>query len=92
MVAVVSVHAEGLSCKPVGFVRSCYRERNGTPRQGCLVPDGRGVLVFRPELNPVAMTDGLAEFSHVWLVVRRRRGAVVFVCCGGFTTGRHVSQ
>lgn len=67
----LSINESGLKVKPIGIVETCYRERNGTPRQGCLVPSGRGVLRLGRELNPVAMTDGLAQFSHVWLVVRR---------------------
>jgi hypothetical protein len=59
----------GLRVRPIGAVQSCYRERNGTPRQGCLVPAGRGLIRLRPDLNPVAMTDSLAEFSHIWVVV-----------------------
>ena len=61
---------EGWPMKPIGYIESCFRERNGTPRQACLVPDARAVLKIRPDLNPKAISDGIAEFSHVWIVVR----------------------
>eukprot|EP00698_Gefionella_okellyi_P001358 TRINITY_DN11301_c0_g1_i2.p1 TRINITY_DN11301_c0_g1~~TRINITY_DN11301_c0_g1_i2.p1 ORF type:complete len:385 (+),score=99.15 TRINITY_DN11301_c0_g1_i2:320-1474(+) len=59
---------DGWAMRPIGTIQSCFRERNGTPRQACLVPDARAVLRIRPDLNPASISDGLAEFSHVWIV------------------------
>ncbi|MCM2282771.1 MAG: tRNA (N6-threonylcarbamoyladenosine(37)-N6)-methyltransferase TrmO [Bdellovibrionaceae bacterium] len=53
---------------PIGFVQSCYRERFGTPRQPGLVPEAWGVIRLRPELNLADGLDGLAGFSHLWVI------------------------
>ena len=57
------------SYSPIGYLTSCYVERRGTPRQGCLVPSARAQLkVSSQTVQAVAALDGLAQFSHVWLV------------------------
>lgn len=33
--------------QPIGFIESCFRERNGTPRQGLLVTQGRYDIIKR---------------------------------------------
>lgn len=53
--------------RPIGFLKSCFRKRNGTPRQPLLVPAARSCLELRPELSP-EFFDGLENFSHVWIV------------------------
>jgi tRNA (Thr-GGU) A37 N-methylase len=53
---------------PIGYLRCCFKERNGTPRQGSLVPDSRASVRLQSWCNPTASLDGLASFSHVWLV------------------------
>ena len=51
----------------IGHVASCYVERRGTPRQGCLVPGARAELKLSSRV-PRAALEGLELFSHVWLV------------------------
>ena len=59
----------GRSYPPIGYLTSCYVERRGTPRQGCLVPSARAQLkVSSQTVQAVAALDGLAQFSHVWLI------------------------
>jgi tRNA (adenine37-N6)-methyltransferase len=53
--------------QPIGHVESPYKEKFGTPRQPGLVEGTRGTIVLRDDLNPDAF-DGLADFSHVWVV------------------------
>jgi len=54
--------------QPIGHLRSVWKERNGTPRQGLLVPASRASLQLRSDINPVHALDGLQNFSHVWLI------------------------
>ena len=53
----------------IGTVQSVYKEKFGTPRQGNLVPHGRGCVVFdKRAVDPIWSLDSLDQFSHVWLV------------------------
>uniref|UniRef100_A0A0G4HAZ6 TsaA-like domain-containing protein n=1 Tax=Chromera velia CCMP2878 TaxID=1169474 RepID=A0A0G4HAZ6_9ALVE len=59
---------EGFTFHPVGIFRSCYPQRRGTPRQGGVAPSARGFIDFSSHLNAEAITEGLFDFSHVWLL------------------------
>jgi tRNA-Thr(GGU) m(6)t(6)A37 methyltransferase TsaA len=80
---------------PIGHIESCFVERNGTPRQPGLAPAARSRLRLRWGTSPEHTLDGLAHFSHVWLVFlfHRNRGDEVVkakVCpprLGGERTG-----
>ena len=62
------------SVHPIGWIRSPFVEKNGTPRQGVLAPSARAVLRVRlgwhpsGTLNEAHTLEGLANFSHVWLL------------------------
>lgn len=45
-----------------------YWHRNGTPRQPLLVPLARACLVFNTTRVPPASLEGLAEYSHCWII------------------------
>ncbi|XP_064978300.1 uncharacterized protein LOC135619836 isoform X2 [Musa acuminata AAA Group] len=53
---------------PIGTVRSCFSTRNGTPRQPLLVPLARACLVFDAGRVPKEALEGLAEYSHCWIL------------------------
>lgn len=53
---------------PIGFIRSCFPEKFGTPRQPGLVPQSEQVLELLPEVQPELSLLGLQEFSHLWLI------------------------
>ncbi|KAF2310229.1 hypothetical protein GH714_007318 [Hevea brasiliensis] len=53
---------------PIGFVQSCFSTRNGTPRQPLLVPLARACLVFNSTRVPPVSLEGLAEYSHCWII------------------------
>ncbi|KAJ1624508.1 TsaA-like domain-containing protein [Pavlovales sp. CCMP2436] len=59
-----------VSITPIGHIRSCFAEKNGTPRQGSIAPSSRAVLELKlpSSLNPLHAVDGLEHFSHVWLL------------------------
>lgn len=60
--------AGGIVYTPIGYMQSCFKERNGTPRQGLLAPHSRASLQVRPDCHPDQSLVGLEEYSHVWLL------------------------
>jgi len=59
---------------PIGRIRTPFVEKNGTPRQGCVVPSAHAELQLdlaaHPPgtLNAAHALEGLSAFSHVWLL------------------------
>jgi tRNA-Thr(GGU) m(6)t(6)A37 methyltransferase TsaA len=53
---------------PVGFVRSCFKEKFAIPRQPQLAPAARGVLELLAPFDQVQAIEGLEHVSHVWLL------------------------
>eukprot|EP00911_Craspedida_sp_UC1_P002790 UC1_evm1s2041 len=54
---------------PIGYIRTCFPEKNGTPRQGIVVPEARGRLTVSAGFtNPEHSLQGLSEYSHVWVI------------------------
>lgn len=52
----------------IGFVRSCYPDKFGTPRQPGLVPESKAFLEIKSEFQPEISLQGLEGYSHVWLI------------------------
>ncbi|MCR4296741.1 MAG: tRNA (N6-threonylcarbamoyladenosine(37)-N6)-methyltransferase TrmO [Elusimicrobia bacterium] len=52
----------------IGKLRSCFREKFGTPRQPLLVPGATATLTIAREFLPEHSLAGLERFSHVWLI------------------------
>ena len=52
----------------VGILRSCFKEKFGTPRQPHLTPAATASLTIKAEYMPAQSLVGLARFSHVWLI------------------------
>ncbi len=60
--------ATSYSLEPIGYVRSCFREKFGTPRQPGLIPSATGEIVVHPPYHtPHAFTQ-LEQFSHIWVL------------------------
>ncbi len=53
---------------PVGYVRSCFKEKFAIPRQPQLAPAARGVLELVPPFDTGDAVAGLEQTSHVWLL------------------------
>ena len=53
---------------PIGFVRSCFKEKFAIPRQPQLAPAARGVLELVAPFNTGEAVQGLEQVSHVWLL------------------------
>ncbi|MDD1014719.1 tRNA (N6-threonylcarbamoyladenosine(37)-N6)-methyltransferase TrmO [Pseudomonas rubra] len=56
------------SVAPVGYVRSCFKEKFAIPRQPQLAPAARGVLELLPPYDTGEAVAGLEQVSHVWLL------------------------
>lgn len=54
--------------KVIGVLRSCFREKFGTPRQPHLVPGAVASLKIARQYQPEQSLVGLSGFSHVWLL------------------------
>lgn len=52
----------------LGHLRSCFREKFGTPRQPLLVPGATATLTIAREFTPEHSLAGLDRFTHVWLL------------------------
>eukprot|EP00052_Salpingoeca_macrocollata_P022985 m.201115 g.201115 ORF g.201115 m.201115 type:complete len:289 (-) comp21930_c0_seq2:48-914(-) len=58
---------QGVLFQPIGFMKTCFPERRGTPRQGMLAPSTRGVLHLARSVPPAAL-EGLEQFTHIWVL------------------------
>lgn len=57
-----------LIIKPIGYVRSDFKEKFGIPRQSGRAPSLRAEIVFYPPYrNPDALRE-IEGFSHLWLL------------------------
>ncbi|MBC7741861.1 MAG: tRNA (N6-threonylcarbamoyladenosine(37)-N6)-methyltransferase TrmO [Bdellovibrionaceae bacterium] len=59
--------AEQFTFTAIGFLKSCYPEKFGVPRQPGLVKKAYSELKIRADLQPEISLQGLAGYSHVWL-------------------------
>ncbi|HEY0289898.1 MAG TPA: tRNA (N6-threonylcarbamoyladenosine(37)-N6)-methyltransferase TrmO [Pseudomonas sp.] len=59
---------ETLQMSPVGYVRSCFKEKFAIPRQPQLAPAARGVLELIAPFDQGDAVQGLEQVSHVWLL------------------------
>lgn len=53
---------------PIGFLRSCFKEKFAIPRQPQLAPAARGMLELVPPFDRAEAVEGLEQVSHVWLL------------------------
>lgn len=56
------------SVSPIGFVRSCFKEKFAIPRQPQLAPAAHGVLELVAPFDRAEAVAGLEQVSHVWLL------------------------
>ncbi|XP_054716967.1 tRNA (adenine(37)-N6)-methyltransferase-like [Uloborus diversus] len=56
--------------KPIGYISSCFRNKNGIPRQPLLSPTAKATLEINKThfTNPEHSLIGLEKFSHIWLL------------------------
>lgn len=56
-----------LPLDPIGFIRSCYRQKFGIPRQPRFTTADESELELIAPYNQEAAVRGLDGFSHIWL-------------------------
>lgn len=59
---------ETFEFKPIGFLKSVFKTRFGTPRQPLQVQGATAELTLRKDLQPEQSLQGLEGFSHIWLI------------------------
>ncbi|MBR5571868.1 MAG: SAM-dependent methyltransferase, partial [Oscillospiraceae bacterium] len=52
--------------KVIARIRTDLPEKFGLPRQGCLIPELQGKIVFEPEFRSRDAVRGLEGYSHLW--------------------------
>lgn len=59
-----------LFCRPLGYIRTAYPTKNGTPRQGAVCTQLRAELRISQDVfsNPSHSIQGLEDFQYVWLI------------------------
>lgn len=57
-----------MEIEPIGYLKTCFGEKFGVPRQPGLCPSAWGVLEFEEKFRSFESVRGLQGFSHVWLV------------------------
>lgn len=55
-----------ITMRPIGEIRTPFKEQAGTPVQGTMVPDAVGTVELAPEFAEGLMD--LEGFSHLWLI------------------------
>ena len=54
--------------KPIGYVRSCFKEKFAIPRQPLLAPAAQGSIELLPPYDQADAIAGLEEVSHIWVI------------------------
>lgn len=61
-------HSATYSFEPIAWIKSCYPDRFGIPRQAGLVPSATAQIIFEnTEQNRLSLR-GIEEFSHLWVL------------------------
>lgn len=60
-------NGDSFSFTPIGYLKSCYPDKFGVPRQSGLVAKTYSELQLRADLQPELALQGLEGYSHVWL-------------------------
>ncbi|XP_053312313.1 tRNA (adenine(37)-N6)-methyltransferase [Spea bombifrons] len=65
-----SLESGNVLTKPIGYIESCFKTKNGTPRQPSVCSLSRACLRISKNVfnNPEHSLMGLEEFSHVWIL------------------------
>uniref|UniRef100_A0A8C5WC27 tRNA (adenine(37)-N6)-methyltransferase n=1 Tax=Leptobrachium leishanense TaxID=445787 RepID=A0A8C5WC27_9ANUR len=65
-----SLETGNILTTPIGYIESCFKTKNGTPRQPSVCSLSRACLRISKSVfnNPEHSLMGLEEFSHVWVL------------------------
>ena len=54
--------------KPIGYIKSCFKEKFGVARQSMMISQALGVLKLNPDPAYLNSLSHLSEFSHIWII------------------------
>lgn len=54
--------------EPIGYVRSCFKEKFAIPRQPLLAPAAQGCIELLPPYDQAEAISGLEDISHIWVI------------------------
>ncbi len=57
-----------LEFQPLGYMKSCFKEKFGIPRQTGLVESATGTIQLRIDPFFKSAVKGLEQFSHLWVI------------------------
>ena len=57
-----------MEIRPIAYIRTCFPEKFGVPRQSGLAKTLKGKIVFEKEYRSSDALRGLEGFSHIWLI------------------------
>lgn len=57
-----------MDIRPIGNIRSCFKEKFITPRQAGMVENSRATIEFYPEIQPHFALRGIEQFSFIWVI------------------------
>jgi tRNA-Thr(GGU) m(6)t(6)A37 methyltransferase TsaA len=53
--------------EPIGYMRTCFPEKFGIPRQSLLASKAKGKLILEAPFNNTDYVEGLQNVSHLWI-------------------------
>ncbi|MDY7217977.1 tRNA (N6-threonylcarbamoyladenosine(37)-N6)-methyltransferase TrmO [Denitrificimonas sp. JX-1] len=53
---------------PIGYVRSCFKEKFAIPRQPLLAPAAQAYIELLPPYDHIDAIAGLERISHIWVI------------------------
>lgn len=59
---------DSLTISPIAHIRTDFPEKFGIPRQGEIIPELPGKIVFEKEFRKEGILKGMEGFSHLWLI------------------------
>ncbi len=57
-----------MEIKPIGYIRTDFKDKFGIPRQSGRVAELKGRIVFQQEFRNFEALRGIEDFSHLWLI------------------------
>jgi tRNA-Thr(GGU) m(6)t(6)A37 methyltransferase TsaA len=56
------------SYSPIGYMKTCFTEKFGVPRQSLMVSEARAILKLNPDPSYRVALNHLEKFTHVWVI------------------------
>jgi len=60
--------ANNFNFRPIGTIKSPYKEKFAIPRQSGLVTAAKGQIILQGDANNDELIRGIEQFSHLWII------------------------